>query len=703
MKKVALLTTVIFLLSGIAYGQTVPLPAGQQFWPYSPVSSPVRDTNPSAARPIGVGSVSSGGSTLSLRISSYRFAGPVDLYFAISLPGNPADLYMVRPDNTVQIYAGVLAPWKTSLTDPVDEAPFGDIDLSAAGIPSGIYQLYLAATPAGNFNAWYLWTTYFTVAPEPSCSAAIPVEPAAQGDYRLFQYDIGTSVGDVAIANRGWAAVAGGQDYNIYYFKRSRAAPDFTYTTGDQVNSVAISRDGRAFVAGSYDGRIYFFECDQTSPSWIYDTSQDIAAGTAMVEAVDISRDGRFVAAVSRYHVYLFRRDSATPLLKQSLTSGWLATVAISADGSHLVAGTMPEGSGARVFYLNHLGLIWAHNLQDLGWGPNDLPTPVAISADGQVMAAGGRDNRVHLWAGASSTPLWTYQIAQESPVFSVSLSDDGKRLAATGDFKLFFFDDTSSGAPTFTYDGIGGPLIRQPVIHSGHDTVPADNTYSGVGNFLHAVDISADGSYALAAEYIYNYAFSFYREFNLPLRVYHLAGGADGIQAVDLSPDGEWIMLGSVYNGEILRLEVAPAEIIEVDVPLSYNIIDDAVDDMAGLIGGDKFNVDYWIIKPGRAAVLTENWALWAMPAMGAGGVIPPGLNLCTGDKEWTYNQNLGDGNAVVSGTRQIDAPQCLESYISSIDLFFLVAGLNDAPSSRDLSEDEAILANVQVGTGSP
>jgi len=541
------------------------------------------------------------------------------------------------------------------------------------------------------------------VVKEASCSAAIPVEAAAQGNYRTLQHDTGTSVGAVAIAKNGWRAVAGGQDNKIYYFKRSQASPVFTYATGGQVNSVAISRDGRAFAAGSQDGRIYFFECDQSTPAWTYDTALDISSSeTAVVEGVDISKDGRRIAAVSRYHVYLFGCNSAVPLLKQNFSSGTLATVAISADGSHLIAGTMPEGNGSRVFYLNHLGIIWTYNMQDLGWGPNDLHTPVAISADGRVIAAGGRDNRVHFWSGSSSTPLWTYQIAQDSPVFSIALSDDGSRMVATGNFRLFFFDNTFTGTPTFTYDGLSGPLIIQPVIYPGHDSVPSGSSYSGIGNNLHAAAISADGSYMLAGDYVYNYAFSLYREFQTPFRLYHLAGSADSVGAVDLSPDGSWIMLGSVYNVEILRLEVAPVEIIKVDIPLSYTIINDTVDEIASLLGGDKFNVDYWIIKPGRAATLKGNWSIWAMPDMGA-ALIPPNSIICVGDMEWSYEHTLSDDNTVVSGTRQIEPPQCLESVISSIDYFTLFAELDDKPSNTDLSDDYALLINVQVGSGAP
>lgn len=532
----------------------------------------------------------------------------------------------------------------------------------------------------------------------PQCSVNMALEPAAQGDYKALSHSIGVSIGAVAISNRGWRAVAGGQDKKIYYFHRSQSPPQFTYPTGDQVNAVDISRDGKAFVAGSLDGKIYFFECDQTTPSWVYDTAQDITSGTPEVNGVAINEDGRWIAAVSSFHLYLFRRDQTMPVLKLKLSNdASLATVAISADGSHLAVGTSPEGNGARVFYLNQQGLLWTYSMADLGWGPNNLPTAVALSANGSVLAAGGRDNRVHLWNGSSATPAWTYQIANDSPVFSVSLSDDGKRLAATGNFTLYFFDNSST--PTFTHDGTYNTpsLFGDPVVYPGMNSEP--NSY-GIGNYLRAVALSADGAYIAAGDYIYGHAFSFYRELTQPFRMYDLANDYDSVGHVSLSPDGSWIMLGST-GGEILRIEVAPAEIIRVTNPVTYRIIDDDVDAIAQLIGGTQFNVDHWLLKPGRAANLEEKWSLWVIPAMGAGGLIPPSLNICVGTKEWNYPQNLPDGNQIVTGTRQLSPPQCLESTISSIDLFILHAELVDSPTKFEASDDSETLANVQVGSG--
>lgn len=531
------------------------------------------------------------------------------------------------------------------------------------------------------------------------CFNSIAPEGAAQGTYRMFGHAAGASIADVAISDRGWRAVAAGQDSKIYAFDRSKASPRFTYTTGGQVNAVDISQEGSAFVAGSGDGKVYFFECDASAPTWVYDTNQDAGAGAAsVVEDVSIDSWGRFIAAVSQTRVYLFKRTSGTPVLNLPLNSSLLATVRISALGSHLVVGTRPEtGGSARVFFLDQTKLLWTYSMTDLGWGPSDLPTPVAVSHDGSVVAAGGPDNRIHLWTGGSGTPLWTRLIAADSPVFSVDLSYDGSQLVATGNWTLYFYENarSASPAPTYAHDGTRGspsPFFPQPALYN---TGPQGTTGSyGVGNFLGACAISASGSYILAAEANNHLAFGYTRYDDRLLRSYDLD---DTVGCVDISPDGSWIMLGGTYTGTIRRFEVAPMEIIDVPFPLTYRVIDDAFDVFAQLVGGTTFDVHYSLLKPGRAATLKENWEMWAVAG---GGLIPPQNVLCTGSMTWSWTHALGDGNAEIHGSRQLSPPQCLESSISSIDQFELHAEVDDQPTAQDLSDDSATLATITFGS---
>jgi len=148
----------------------MPMPDGPEaFSTYDPVEEPQANISPVYARPIGTGDIAWGGGTVSIQIGTCPCTGPVDLYFAMQASFIPDELYMLMSDGTLQPYSLVgLAPWKTLVTEAVSEAPFGDILISY--LPPGAYYLYLLAAPAGAYDDFYLWSTFFQVpgAPAPA-------------------------------------------------------------------------------------------------------------------------------------------------------------------------------------------------------------------------------------------------------------------------------------------------------------------------------------------------------------------------------------------------------------------------------------------------------------------------------------------------------------------------------------------------------
>ena len=64
----------------------------------------------------------------------------------------------------------------------------------------------------------------------------------------------------------------------------------------------------------------------------------------------------------------------------------------------------------------------------------------VALSADGEYIAAGGYYGKVYFFGKDSSTPLWNY--TTEDTVYSVAISADGEYIAAgSTDDKVYLFD----------------------------------------------------------------------------------------------------------------------------------------------------------------------------------------------------------------------------------------------------------------------
>jgi len=198
----------------------MPVPTSQLIFSYDPVALPVISTNPSQAKPVGVGSVAEGGDTLSLQISLGQFTGLVDIYFAIYAPSiDPNNIYILNSDNYFQT---TIVPWKENTQGPIDEKLFGDIPLSL--LPPGTYYLYLAVTPADSLDYYYLWTTYFLI-PEASTYKTAEYFPIAQGDTWTYKDEkgeqfthtvSGTETINGVVATKGVKADWKGIDYWLF-------------------------------------------------------------------------------------------------------------------------------------------------------------------------------------------------------------------------------------------------------------------------------------------------------------------------------------------------------------------------------------------------------------------------------------------------------------------------------------------------------
>jgi len=167
MKKHALVLILVMFIS-VCYAsgltQAMPLPAGQNtFDMYSWLASPEKNSEPSQAKPIGVGPVATDGDTLSMTIQLDQLSSPADIYLGIySAAIHPSEIFLfTKAGSLVALSSSGLVPWKTSYTGDLDAQPFPDTPVSA--IPIGVYYVYLMVTPAGNLSDYYLWSTVFVV------------------------------------------------------------------------------------------------------------------------------------------------------------------------------------------------------------------------------------------------------------------------------------------------------------------------------------------------------------------------------------------------------------------------------------------------------------------------------------------------------------------------------------------------------------
>ena len=93
----------------------------------------------------------------------------------------------------------------------------------------------------------------------------------------------------------------------------------------------------------------------------------------------------------------------------------------------------------------------------DTGWWLDS----VAISADGEYIAAGSHydDETVYLFNKDSSIPLWSYETETGQSVYTVAISADGEYIAAGAfDDRVYLFDADSGDGGGGDDDGGGIP-----------------------------------------------------------------------------------------------------------------------------------------------------------------------------------------------------------------------------------------------------
>jgi len=187
--------SIFFMTSMMAFAQTMPVPTTQQIFTEVPITLPVVDNNPTLAKPIGMGTIATGGKSFSLKVLG-QFSGPVDVYLGVYAPAlfGSTEIYIIKPDDLSLQPASVgLEPWRAGVWG-VDGSLFGEIPVAA--FPDGEYTLYLAVTPIGTlpfaWNSFYIWETSFSldktiVDADGNRIPIIPLIPESRSTYDSIQ------------------------------------------------------------------------------------------------------------------------------------------------------------------------------------------------------------------------------------------------------------------------------------------------------------------------------------------------------------------------------------------------------------------------------------------------------------------------------------------------------------------------------------
>jgi hypothetical protein len=141
----------------------LPVPTSQLVFNYAGVVSPVSSVAAGGARPVGLGQVATGGSTVDVTLGLAQTTGPVDVYWGFQINGG--DIFILTAGGQFQSVSAGVVPLFAGSTGNFNQSLFGPINLNV--LPAGNYNIYMLIAPAGStdFASFYLYITSFATSP----------------------------------------------------------------------------------------------------------------------------------------------------------------------------------------------------------------------------------------------------------------------------------------------------------------------------------------------------------------------------------------------------------------------------------------------------------------------------------------------------------------------------------------------------------
>ena len=318
-------------------------------------------------------------------------------------------------------------------------------------------------------------------------------------------------------------------------------------------------------------------------------------------------------------------------------TGNDVLSVAISVDGEYIAAGSRDDW----VYFFDKDSNTPLWNYVTGG----DVRS-VAISSDGEYIAAGSFDDNIYLFQKDSSTPLWSYNTGQNVP--SVAISADGEYIAAGSfDSRVYLFHKDSS-TPLWSHNA--GDWVWSVAISADGEYIAAGSHrnitlfhkdsatplwHYNAGSEVNSIAITTDGKY-IAASSADDRIHLFDKDSATPLWNYTTGGE---VYSVSISADGEYIAAG--FGPEVYLFDK------ESSTPLwSYttagNVNSVSISADGGHIVAGNYGNEVYLFENGHNEPL---WSYTAGSTVNSVSISADGEDIAAGsrdDKVYYFDKNI-------------------------------------------------------------
>ncbi len=293
----------------------------------------------------------------------------------------------------------------------------------------------------------------------------------------------------------------------------------WSYSTGKEwVGGVALADDGK-YLAALTSRHVYLFLTDSNKPVWQYEFNQaSPVGGGPRGNGIAISGDGSRIAAAAGMEVALFGFGSNKPLWKYEAPA---LAVDISRDGKYLAASTVVENKNT---------VLWwrvENNRPIKKFEADSNFHDVSLSADGRYAAAstGCPDRKAYLFSKDSDKPLVSSErLTFDSPVSKARISADGKTAAFATE---------------------GGPDSSVAVLFSRDSARPVWKFDNQKKNSARAMSLTPDGQF-IAVATMRGDVYLLAKDSNQPVKTWQINSS---VGAVDVADDASFVAVGGSDN----------------------------------------------------------------------------------------------------------------------------------------------------------